>query len=171
MKSTQLPRSSSLFLLELIFSILFFSVASAVCVRVFVLAHTQSHDARALQEAVTLCSNAAEVSSASSSAAEALSSLAALYPAAEISGLDTNVSSNTEQAVYQLSLGFDGNLVSISTESSDQAPVYLWSVSLYESDGLLHCDAFMTKPGAETDSGEIYQLQTVHYLQGGQADE
>ncbi len=171
MKSTQLPRSSSLFLLELIFSILFFSVASAVCVRVFVRAHTLSHDARALQEAVTLCSNAAEVSGASSSAAQALSSLEALYPEAKTSVSDTNVRSDSNPVVYQLSLGFDGNLVNFSTEAPGQAPVYLWTVSLYETEGLLHCDAAMTKPGAETDSGEIYQLQTVHYLQGGQADE
>ena len=36
MKMTHRPRTSSLFLLELIFSILFFSVASAICIQIFV---------------------------------------------------------------------------------------------------------------------------------------
>lgn len=168
MKSTQPPRSSSLFLLELIFTILFFSVASAVCVRVFVRAHILSRDARALQEAVSLCSNAAEASNASSSASEALASLAALYPEAAIAEPDANVSLASDPAIYQLSLGFDSNLESCPAENT---AVYLWTVSLYEADGLLHCDAAMTKPDAGENTQEIYQLQTVHYLAGGQADE
>lgn len=171
MKSTQPPRSSSLFLLELIFSILFFSVASAVCVLVFVRAHILSRDSRALQEAVTLCSNAAEASNASSSASEALASLAALYPEAAIAEPDANVRSASDPAIYQLSLGFDSNLESCPAEAAENMAVYLWTVSLYEADGLLHCDAAMTKPDAGKNTQGIYQLQTVHYLAGGQADE
>ena len=59
MKMTHRPRTSSLFLLELIFSILFFSVASAICIQIFVRAHTLSRDARALHTAVSACSDAA----------------------------------------------------------------------------------------------------------------
>ena len=55
MKMTHRPRTSSLFLLELIFSILFFSVASAICIQIFVRAHTLSRDARALHTAVSAC--------------------------------------------------------------------------------------------------------------------
>ena len=47
MKRKPTANPSSLFLLELIFAILFFSVASAVCVQIFVKSHTlstQAHD-------------------------------------------------------------------------------------------------------------------------------
>lgn len=59
------PRSSSLFLMELILAILFFSIASAVCVQVFVKSHLLSREANALNHAVNLCTSAAETISAS----------------------------------------------------------------------------------------------------------
>ena len=71
MKMTHRPRTSSLFLLELIFSILFFSVASAICIQIFVRAHTLSRDARALHTAVSACSDAAEIGSNAGTAADA----------------------------------------------------------------------------------------------------
>ena len=70
MKMTHRPRTSSLFLLELIFSILFFSVASAICIQIFVRAHTLSRDARALHTAVSACSDAAEIGSNAGTAAQ-----------------------------------------------------------------------------------------------------
>lgn len=79
MKMTHRPRTSSLFLLELIFSILFFSVASAICIQIFVRAHTLSRDARALHTAVSACSDAAEIGSNAGTAADAAEKLAALY--------------------------------------------------------------------------------------------
>ena len=43
---------SSLFLLELILAVLFFSVASALCIQIFTKAHLMSQDARDLNFAV-----------------------------------------------------------------------------------------------------------------------
>lgn len=60
------PRSSSLFLMELILAILFFSVASAFCVQIFVKSHLLSRHAAAQRHAVTECTNAAEAFKASS---------------------------------------------------------------------------------------------------------
>lgn len=54
------PRSSSLFLMELIIAILFFSVASAVCVQFFVKSHLLSRDSKALSHAVNECAGIAE---------------------------------------------------------------------------------------------------------------
>ena len=51
MKRKPTANPSSLFLLELIFAILFFSVASAVCVQVFVKSHTLSTQAHDLTQA------------------------------------------------------------------------------------------------------------------------
>ena len=59
------PRSSSLFLMELILAILFFSIASTVCVQVFVQSHLLSRKYSALNHAVTLCTSEAETISAS----------------------------------------------------------------------------------------------------------
>ena len=54
-------RRSSIFLLELIIAILFFSVLSAVCTQVFVKARDLSQEAQLLSEAVCICSNSAEL--------------------------------------------------------------------------------------------------------------
>lgn len=54
-------KRSSLFLLELIIVILFFSMASAVCVRFFVKAHTISRDTTNLNMAVNQVSAYAEL--------------------------------------------------------------------------------------------------------------
>ena len=53
-------QSGTLFLMEIILAILFFSAAAAVCVSVFVNAHILSRDAQRLNTAVSLCSTAAE---------------------------------------------------------------------------------------------------------------
>lgn len=58
------PRSSGLFLMELILAILFFSIASAVCVQIFVKSHLLSVESRALNQAVNKCTSAAEYISA-----------------------------------------------------------------------------------------------------------
>ena len=52
---------SSLFLIELILAILFFSLASAVCIQVFVKAHFMSQSARELTLGSGYASSAAEV--------------------------------------------------------------------------------------------------------------
>lgn len=60
MNKAKTPRNSSLLMLELIIAILFFALASAVCVQMFVKAHDISRDANALSFAVRECSSVAE---------------------------------------------------------------------------------------------------------------
>lgn len=76
-------RSSSLFLMELILAILFFSVASAVCVQFFVRSHLLSRDSNALNHAVSECSGIAEAVCTTDSAEEAAALLQTLYPDCE----------------------------------------------------------------------------------------
>lgn len=52
---------SGLFLLEMMLSILFFSISAAVCVQVYAQAHLRSREAKDLNLAVTCVSSAAEV--------------------------------------------------------------------------------------------------------------
>ena len=64
MKYQRHNNTSSLFLLELILAVLFFSVASALCIQIFTKAHLMSQDARNLNFAVNEVSSMAEQISA-----------------------------------------------------------------------------------------------------------
>ena len=56
-----LKSKTSLFLMEMIITVLLFSVCGAVCVRFFALTHTISQDTRELNESVALAQGFAEV--------------------------------------------------------------------------------------------------------------
>ena len=73
-------RASSLSLMELILAILFFSVASAVCVEFFVKAHLMSRDSERLTHAVNECSGAAEILCTADSLTEGIELLGMQYP-------------------------------------------------------------------------------------------
>lgn len=60
MKYQRHNNTSSLFLLELILAVLFFSVASALCIQIFTKAHLMSQDARDLNFAVNEVSSMSE---------------------------------------------------------------------------------------------------------------
>ena len=85
MSHKYISHKSSLFLLELIMAILFFSIVSAVCVQIFVKAHTLSQDAALLSTAVNECSDAAEIIYSSNNIEHALKKLHKAYPHAAIS--------------------------------------------------------------------------------------
>lgn len=57
----QPSRRSSLFLTELIIAILFFSLASTVCVRIFVKSHTLEQESIQLNHAISAASSVAEI--------------------------------------------------------------------------------------------------------------
>ena len=82
MKYQRHNNTSSLFLLELILAVLFFSVASALCIQIFTKAHLMSQDARDLNFAVNEVSSMAEQISAGT-----------LHPATAASSGDTAASS------------------------------------------------------------------------------
>ncbi len=52
---------TSLFLIEMIIAVLFFSICAAICVQIFAKAYTTSRDTQTLNSAVTLCTSAAEL--------------------------------------------------------------------------------------------------------------
>ena len=65
-------QSSSLFLMELILAILFFSITSAVCVQFFVKSHLLSRESKALAQAVNESTNNAVIFDASESTEDAV---------------------------------------------------------------------------------------------------
>ena len=61
MKNKFPSRASSLFLMELIIAILFFCLTATACVQLFFKSHQLSEEAQILNDAVNICTNAAEV--------------------------------------------------------------------------------------------------------------
>lgn len=85
MKRRTTARSSSLFLMELIIAILFFSVAASICVQFFVKARLMSQEAAQLDAAVADCTSAAEAILAGEDEDAVFANLTAVYPDAEFS--------------------------------------------------------------------------------------
>ncbi len=152
MKHRNRAQSSSLFLLELILAILFFSLASAVCVQFFVKSHLLSRDARNLNYAVNECSGIAEIVNASDGAEDALAFIGQLYESAK-----------TDDA--------SSICVYYSDEFTPCSPVdssYSLLAVLSEENGMLTADISM----AETASGSpIYRLTVKHHLKRRPAHE
>lgn len=110
---------SGLFLLELIISILFFSVASAICIQLFVKAHLMDKNNQALTQAVQLSQNFAEIYTATDGD---LDTIKKFYPEATITlfpaynsnhfRIDYNANwkySTSENATYCLDIRFSEN--------------------------------------------------------------
>lgn len=80
MKQRNRANASGLFLLELIVAILFFAIASAFSVQIFVKAHKLNEQSRISNWAVNECAGFAEVLRSSDSAGETDSLIKRLYP-------------------------------------------------------------------------------------------
>ena len=139
--------ASSLFLLELILAILFFSIASAVCVQLFIKAHLLSTDARALNVAVNECASAAEIISTSDSEQEALSLVQQAFP-------DASVSDDGSA----LDCFFGENLTPAEKESAS----YVLHVELLRSGRQLDADIGFLRL---SDASSVYSLTLQHHLQ------
>ena len=79
----RIQRRSNIFLMEIIISILFFSIASAVCIQLFAKAKLQSDNTAALNQAVLAASSAAEALEVSDGTPE---SLISCFPGGEAYG-------------------------------------------------------------------------------------
>lgn len=139
-------KSSSLFLLELILAILFFSIASAVCVQFFVKSHLLSRDAKALNAAVTEVSNVAELIDVSDGIPSALELLLSQYP-------DARTDKTATMSIY-----FDQDFQSCPKQDG----AYVLTVDLRTKDQMLYGKLDMRK---SDDSSSIYSLDISHHLQ------
>ncbi|MBQ7360280.1 MAG: hypothetical protein IJW63_09310 [Lachnospiraceae bacterium] len=148
-------KSSSIFLLELILAILFFSVASAVCVQIFVKAHTMSESSQALNFAVSECSGIAEILTTADDLEEIKKRLEILYPMA----LQTTF---PEVALY-----YDGNFESCTqSQASFQLAFTLQDIS---QDVSSNADPFRTIEAQIsfenlTTHEQIYALDIKHHF-------
>lgn len=156
-------RSSSLFLMELILAILFFSVASGVCVQFFVRSHLLSRDSEALNHAVNECAGIAEAVCTTDGAAEAAALLRELYPKADQS-----------EAGSELVIYYNDTFEPCTEESA----AWRLTVSLTEEAQMLDAAMQMTSfmpagdPGsagsdnAAGGSRTIYDLTVQHHIAG-----
>lgn len=135
--------SSHLFLLELIIAILFFSIASAACVQIFVRSHVLSQDAQALNMAVSECTGAAEIVRSCDDPGEAADIFTGLYSEAVVGEDGESIT------VY-----YDSELQPSGSENA----AYEMTVQLAESGGMLAAEIEMTHGDAN-----IYVLHVDSY--------
>lgn len=149
MRRKNRARSSSLFLMELILAILFFSVASAVCVQFFVKSHLLSKQANAMNYAVNECSNIAEILSTADGITESERLLEDTYPAGYSDG-----------AIY-----YDKTFAPCDSKSAS----YVLRVRMQENADMLEAGIKMEildseNSQAAADGNTIYELSVKHYI-------
>ena len=141
----RLQRRSNLFLMEVILAILFFSIASAVCIRLFAQAHIQSEQAAALNQSVLAASGAAEALEICDGTPD---SLTAVFPGSQAEGDTLHVYYDgswsccaAADAAWQMDivLSRDGRLlrgeITVS-ETGGTEPVYRLTAEQYRGEGL-----------------------------------
>lgn len=157
MKYQRHNNTSSLFLLELILAVLFFSVASALCIQIFTKAHLMSQDARDLNFAVNEVSGMAEQISSGT-----------LHPATAASSGDTAASSDDTASDPSTQISNDAwqddtayyDSSYASCEKADA--VYVLTVHYEPEDTLLKAHISMD---TIADNRNIYTLDVTNHLQ------
>lgn len=137
---------SSLFLLELILAILFFSIASAVCVQFFVKSHLLSEDARKLNISVNEASSTAELIQISTDIQSAIDLIHTEYPDSELSD------------VSKISVYYDGDFL----PCAEAGAVYCLETSFTQKGFMLDAVLNMKE---QKDGKIIYSLTISHHLQ------
>ncbi len=129
---------SGLFLFELIFAILFFALASAVCVRLFAEAHLTSLHSRDLSQALTEAQSAAECFKASPDDLRQLASLLGARQEGDTLVLDYghDWSRTDQEGEYRLVLSPQGGTpaaaqITVSKEGQVE-PLYTLEVKKYQ---------------------------------------
>lgn len=146
MRQRNRAKASSLFLMELILAILFFSLACSVCVPLFVKSHLLSRESRTLNCASNQCSNAAELLSSSGSLDEFGSLLAEQYPDLEQSGAGWNVF-------------FDDGFGACARQDA----VWCMALSCTEEAGMLTADITVSGLSGNQSGEEVYTLFVKHH--------
>lgn len=142
---------SSLFLMELIIAILFFSLAGAVCIRLFVTAHSISQNTIARNHAITQTQNLAEAWLSAEGSQELL---AAALPGLEVSEKAGGTS---------FCLFFDKNWEPCSASEAENAA---FAAELYippseAADSLIHAEITVSALSREET---LYSLSLVHHI-------
>ena len=139
--------TASLFLMELMAAILFFTLAASLCVTIFVEAHIKSNASKSLNHAVNICSDGAELIRTSSSKNAAKRRIHSFYG---------NVALTPGGGSGDFSVFFDDDYHPVNEAQATQTEYF----SLSEENGLLQASIrFVNARGQE-----IYTLSVIHQL-------
>lgn len=151
-------RSSSLFLMELIFAILFFSVASAVCVEFFVKAHLLSRDSDALSRAVNECAGAAEIICTSNGLPEGVDLLAQQYPEGDYPELPAE---GGPAETAEVRLYYDDSFAACGQETA----AYVLDIHMEQAERMIEATLEMREgSGGREAESSVYRLQVGHHI-------
>lgn len=142
-------RPSTLFLMELIIGILFFSVTAAVCVQFLAKSHSLSQQSALLRNAEQRCASIAEIVSAADSRDDIPELISGFFE----SDIDF---SNESFSIY-----FDAQWNSCTREDAAQAI----NVLLEPYDDMLKANITAVSLKADNEFTEIYSLGISHHLQ------
>lgn len=148
---------TGLFLMELIIAILFFSLAGAVCVRLFVRSHIISEQSVELNHSVLWAQNTAEAFYGCNGDIQQMSEL--------LDGSTVTAGPDGEEQVLTLSFDKDFNPVVLSPEEPDQdfcpIAVYELKACIAQWDDLLTCNITVTNSEAGNSTEEYEPVYTL----------
>ena len=146
--SVRTNSKSSLFLIELIVTLCFFSLASVVCVRLFVYAHKVSTESRRETLAIQISQNAAECFIAADGDPEEFRRL-----------FNMTLPQDREDIITDFTITREGGNATADTISAPPAA---------DEDGVM-CRLLIRNTAV--DGTEIFSLEVLHYRQKGSAGE
>ena len=150
---TKNSSKSGIFLMELILSILFFSIAAAVCVKLFVTAHRLSDQSVNLNHAVSMAESIAEAFyGCNGNAGE----LEALFP-------DARMNQTDEQTIFTINNAEEELCAFVKINASEELTTCEIRV------GMLRQGTAYQEQGTEFDS--VYELQLTLFPREELADE
>lgn len=153
-------RKTGLFLMELIIAILFFSLAAAICIQLFVKSHMISEHSIALNHSILLAQNTAEIFYAADGD---LTAMAFLLGCGESSGIAGTADSDSATT---LTLLYTDKFNRLDPDQAATAAAYQQTISLSaDSDpALITCHIVIFEPSS---GAVIYSLDTTVFQRNG----
>lgn len=152
-------RKTGLFLMELIIAILFFSLAAAICIQLFVKSHMISERSIALNHSILLTQNTAEIFYATNGNPEKMASLLGCGESSDTAAVADSNNAST------LTLFYTDKFDRLDPAQAASA-VFQQTISLYaDSDpALITCHVVISEPSSGT---VIYSLDTTVFQRNG----
>lgn len=152
-------RKTGLFLMELIIAILFFSLAAAICIQLFVKSHMISGRSIALNHSILLAQNTAEIFYATNGDPEKMASLLGNGESSDTAAVTGSDSATT------LTLFYTDKFDRLDPAQAASA-VFQQTISLYaDSDpALITCHVVISEPSS---GAVIYSLDTTVFQRNG----
>ena len=153
-------RKTGLFLMELIIAILFFSLAAAICIQLFVKSHMISERSIALNHSILLAQNTAEIFYATNGNPEKMASLLGCGESSDTAAIADSENAST------LTLIYTDKFDRLNPAQAASAAAYQQTISLSaDSDpALITCHVVISEPSSGT---VIYSLDTTVFQRNG----